>query len=102
MSSRSASETNSLIFGRARFGALTEPDRAHLRQRADWLREPFPNRHHAGDGGGADGAEADEQHAKLAARRGDVEWWSHNRPLYHGENANMFGAFTNPNARKRP
>ena len=85
MSSRPASGTNSLIFGARGLGALAEPDRAHLRQRADWLGQTLADGHHAGDGGGADGAEADQQHAELAACRGDVEWWSHNRPLYHEE-----------------
>ena len=26
-----------------------------------------------------------EEHAELAACRGDFKWWSHNRPLYHEE-----------------
>ena len=69
----------------ARLGALAKPDRPHLGQRADRLRQPFPDRHHAGNGGRADGAQADQQHAELAARGGDLNWWSHNRPLYHGE-----------------
>ena len=67
MSFRSASGTNSLIFGARAFGALAEPDGAHLGQRADRQRQTLANGEHAGDGRGRDGAKADEQHAKLAA-----------------------------------
>ena len=34
------------------------------------LRQSLADGHHAGDGGGADGAEADEQHAEFAASQG--------------------------------
>ena len=50
-------------------GALAEPNRAHLRERADGFGDPFPDRHDACDGGGADRAEADEQNAEFARRR---------------------------------
>jgi hypothetical protein len=43
------------------------------------------NGHHPGDGGGTDGAKANEQHAQFAARRCNVVWWSHNRSSYHDE-----------------
>ena len=72
MSFESASGTNSLIFGDAAFGPLAEADGAHLRQRADRLRQSLADGHHAGDGRGADGAEADQQHAEFAACRGDL------------------------------
>ena len=54
---------------RAPFGPLAETDRAHLRQRADRFGESFANGEDAGDGRGADGAEADEQNTELAACR---------------------------------
>src|SRR5207248_6338699 len=57
---------------RTSFGALAEAHGAHLRQRADRFREAFSNRQHAGNGRGADGAEANEQHAQPAARRRDI------------------------------
>ena len=66
-------------------GPLPQPDRPHLGERSDRLGQVLPDGHHTGDGRGAHGAEADEQNAQLALRRGDVGWLSHNRPLYHGE-----------------
>ena len=66
-----AGERDELVdLRRAVLGALAEPNRAHLRQRADRLGQPLADGHDAGDGGGADGAEADEQDAELAASRG--------------------------------
>ena len=67
---------------RPAFGALAEADRAHLRERADRFGEPFANGEDAGDGRGADGAETDEQHAELAARRSDVNRCRHGGELY--------------------
>ena len=52
-------------------GALAEADRAHLRERSNGFREALADGDHAGDGGGADGAEADEENAQLALGRGD-------------------------------
>jgi hypothetical protein len=66
-----------------RLRALAEPHGAHLRERADRLGEPAPNREHAGDRGRADGAHADEQHAELPCRRCDFSRIFHNRELYH-------------------
>ena len=53
-----------------------------------WVREPIgraspSGSRYAGDRGGGDGAETHEQDAKLAVRRRYVQWWSHNRALYH-------------------
>ena len=73
MSFNPASGTNSLIFGVAPLGALAQADRAHLGQRANGLRQPLADGHDAGDGGGADGPETDEQDSEFALRRGDVE-----------------------------
>ena len=74
MSLRSASGTNSLIFGERPSRALPETDRAHLRQRSDRRREAFPDGKHAGDRRRRHRAEPDEQDAKLAARRCDLNW----------------------------
>ena len=71
---RSASGTNSLIFGERAVGALPEADRAHLRQRSDRRRESFPDGKHAGDRRRGDRAEPDEQDAKFAARRRNLNW----------------------------
>ena len=48
---------------RASLRPLPQTHRSHLRQRTDWLGNSFANGEHAGNRGGADGAEADEQHA---------------------------------------
>ena len=68
---------------RTALGPLAETDGAHLRQRADRLGEALANGEHAGDGRGADGAEADQQHAELAARRSDFNRCRHGQKLYH-------------------
>ena len=68
---------------RAAFGPLPEPDRAHLRQRADWLGEPAPHGEHAGDRRRADGAHANEQNAQFPCRFRDFRRIFHNRELYH-------------------
>ena len=47
----------------AAVGALAETDGAHLRERADWQREPLADGEHAGDRGGRNGAETDQQHS---------------------------------------
>ena len=52
-------------------GALAETDRAHLRERSNGLRETLADGNDAGDGGGADRAEPDEEDAQLALGRGD-------------------------------
>ena len=62
---------------RPALGPFAEANRAHLRQRADGLGKSFANGEHAGDGRRADGAEADEQHAELAARRSNVDGRRH-------------------------
>src|SRR5262249_52918341 len=74
-----------LDFRSASFGPFAEPNRPHLRQRTDRRRQPFPDGQDAGNRRRADRAQTDEQHAEFAARRSNVEWWSHNRPLYHEE-----------------
>ncbi len=56
----------SLIFGRAVLGALAEPDRAHLRQRADRRGQALADGQHAGNRGRADGAQPDQQDAEFA------------------------------------
>ena len=68
---------------RPAFGALAEPDRAHLRERADGLGEALADRHDAGDGRRADGAETDEQNAELALGGSDGYSLSHGAKLYH-------------------
>ena len=52
-------------FRGASFGPLAETDGAHLRQRADRFGDSLANGKHAGNRRGADGAEADQQHAQL-------------------------------------
>ena len=69
-------------FRRAAFGALAETDGAHLRQRADRFGDSLANGEDAGDRRGADGAEADEQHAQLAARGSDFYRCRHGAKLY--------------------
>ena len=68
---------------RAPFGPLAETDRAHLGQRADRFGESFANGEDAGDGRGADGAEADEQDAEFSARGSDFNRCGHGQKLYH-------------------
>ena len=68
--------------GRPAFGPFAEADGAHLRQRADGFRQTFANSEHAGDGRRADGAEADEQDAELAACRSDLNGCRHKGELY--------------------
>src|SRR5690606_10223608 len=81
-----AGERNELVDARgARLGPFAESNGAHLGQRTDGQRQPLPDGEDSRDGGGAHGAQADQQHAKLAACRGDIYWWGHNRPLYHLE-----------------
>ena len=46
------------------------------------LASPLRMAKHAGNGGGADGAEADEQHAELAVCGSDFKVF-HSRKLYH-------------------
>ena len=53
-------------------GALAEADGAHLRERADRLGEALADGEDAGDGGGADGAEADQEDAEFAGGRRDL------------------------------
>src|SRR6185437_4430771 len=52
-------------FRRTSVGALAQTDGSHLRQRADWLGEAFPDSEHARDRRRADGTEADEQNTEL-------------------------------------
>ena len=59
---------------RAAFGAFPETDGAHLRQRSDRQREPLRIANTPAIVVVADRAEADEQHAELAACRGDLNW----------------------------
>ena len=70
-------------FRRTALGPLAEADRAHLRERADWLREAFANGEDAGDGGGADRAESDEQNAEFPCRFCDFWRIFHDLELYH-------------------
>ena len=63
MSSSAASGTKSADQRRPAFGALAEADRAHLRERADGLGQPFAYCKNAGNRRGADRAEADEKNA---------------------------------------
>jgi hypothetical protein len=62
---------------RAVLGALPEPDRAHLRERADRLGQALPDREHAGNGGGGDGAQAHEQDPESASGRRNFYWCFH-------------------------
>src|SRR5208282_3556463 len=63
-------EGNELLhLRRTPFGAFAEPHRAHLRERTDWLGEPFANRLHAGDEGSRDCAHPRDHHAELALGR---------------------------------
>ena len=48
--------------------ALAQAQRAHLAQRSDRLGEAPADRQHAGDDGGADGAQADQQNPEFARR----------------------------------
>ena len=59
-------------FRGASFGPLPQTDGSHLGQRSDWLGDSLPDGEHAGNRGGADGAQADQQHAQLSARRSDT------------------------------
>ena len=81
-SSRPASGTTSLIFGERPSVRLPRRIGAHLRQRADRLGESLANGEDAGDGRGADRAEADEQHAEFAARGSNFNRCRHGRELY--------------------
>ena len=56
---------------RALVGALAEPDRRHLRERADRCGLPAPCELDAGDQRGGDGAEADGEHTEAAGGRLD-------------------------------
>ena len=68
-------ERNELVdFWRAGLGALAEANGAHLGERTDRQRESLADREHAGNRRCRDGAKADEQHAKLAARRRYLNW----------------------------
>src|SRR5205085_8854538 len=58
-------------------------DRSHLGEGADWFGQASPNGENAGDRGGADRTEANEQHTKLAARRIDFKRCRHGEKLYH-------------------
>ena len=58
--------------GVAAVGALAEADGAHLGQRADGLGEVLPNGEDAGDEGGADGAQADQQDAEACPVAGAI------------------------------
>src|SRR5581483_11582421 len=64
---------------RTPLGALAEAHGTHLRQRSDRFGDSFSYGDHAGDRRGADGAEADQQHAELAARGCDVNGSRHER-----------------------
>ncbi len=69
--------------GRASLGALAEANGAHLRERADRLRETLADGENAGDDGGADGAKADEEDAKLALRGLNLNWFHSDLKIYH-------------------
>src|SRR5262249_31556728 len=69
-------------FRRAALGPFSEAHRAHLRERSNRLREPVPNREHAGDRRRAHSAEADEQDAELAVCRSNIYWSWHETPNY--------------------
>ncbi len=58
---------------RARVGPLAEANRPHLRERADGLRDPLPDRLDPSHEGGGDRAHPGGQDAELARRRADVD-----------------------------
>ncbi len=62
---------------------LAQPNGAHLRQRADRLRDPFPDRHDACDGCRADCPEADEKNTNFALGGSNGKPLSHGAELYH-------------------
>ena len=70
---------------RAAVRPLAETDRAHLRQRADRLRESLADREHARDGGRADRSHPDQEHPELAPGICDVSCVFHSPALYHRE-----------------
>jgi hypothetical protein len=70
-SSSCASGTNSLIFGERFSVRLPRRIVAHLRERSNRLRETFANGNDAGDGGGADRAEPDQEDSERSLCRGD-------------------------------
>src|SRR4029079_17674619 len=63
--------------GRASLGTLAKTNGPHLRERTDRFRDPFAYGENTGDCGRADRAETNEQHAKLAACRSDINWSRH-------------------------
>src|SRR5665213_2580068 len=85
-----ASQRHDLIdLRRAAFRPLAKADRAHLGQRADGGGQSFTNGEHAGNGGGADGAEADKQDSEFAACRSDINWCRHKQELYQPSDARV-------------
>ena len=83
MSSRPASGTNSLIFGERLSVRLPRRIVPICVSDPIGLARSLADGDHAGDGGGADGAEADEQDAELALRRSDFNRCRHGEKLYH-------------------
>ena len=67
---------------RAPFGALAEPNGAHLRERSDRLGESLADGQHARNRGGADGPKAHEKDTQFAPGWCDLGLF-HNRKLYH-------------------
>ena len=61
-----------LDFGRLALGALAKANRAHLGERTDGLGEALADGDDAGDGGGADGTEADQEDAEFTLSRSDT------------------------------
>ncbi len=65
-------------------------------ERADRFREPLPDGEDAGDGSCADGTKTDEQDAKLALGRSDLNRCRHGEKLYHLRLMFSFRGKTNP------
>ncbi len=68
---------------RTALGALAEPHRSHLRQRADRLGQTAADGEDAGDGRRADGAHPDEKNAQFPCRFCDFWRIFHDLELYH-------------------
>ena len=70
--------------GVAPFVAFAQPDGAHLSEGTGRRRQPLSDEQRAGDEGGADGAQANQQDAELPPSGSDFDWAIHGRTLYHG------------------
>ena len=77
-----ASGTTSLIFGERPSVRLPRRIVPICVSEPIGLANALANGEHAGNGRGADGAEADQQHAELAARRSNINGCRHERRSY--------------------